>query len=192
MSEDDREHRFIQALAALVEKEDRAALAALRRGLGRPPGTAVEMYPYIVPWLPEGSARHQALYFMVAALFAWHQGNWAGEGEPWRRNLGASFAKLQALVQSDSIERRFTALLGCHADDLPDQLRQAISLLKSREVAVDWLQLLRDLQWWAADDRRIQRQWARAFWAGAAADASQAGHDANEPGAGLAGAGSEV
>jgi CRISPR type I-E-associated protein CasB/Cse2 len=62
---------FITYLESL--REDRGALAALRRGLGQPPGTAREMYPYVVRWLPaEASAQREAAYFLVAALFAYH------------------------------------------------------------------------------------------------------------------------
>ena len=51
MTEKNQSNPYITYLLSL--KENRGALAALRRGLGRPPGTAPEMYPYVVPWLPE-------------------------------------------------------------------------------------------------------------------------------------------
>ena len=48
-------------------------LAALRRGLGQPAGSAHEMYRYIVPWLGEKStAAQEDLYFLLASLFAYH------------------------------------------------------------------------------------------------------------------------
>lgn len=43
------ERAFVDALNRLVAREDRAALAALRRGLGKPPGTVAEMYPLVEP-----------------------------------------------------------------------------------------------------------------------------------------------
>jgi CRISPR system Cascade subunit CasB len=102
----------------------------------------------------------------VAALFAWHQRPWEGDEEPWRRNLGASFERL-APADSDervSVERRFTALLACHAEELPNHLRHAIGLLRASEIPVDWTLLLRDLQYWEDERRTVQRAWARAFW----------------------------
>jgi len=165
-----REHRhaFIEHLESLVAAGDRAALAALRRGLGKDPGTVAEMHRYVVPWLPAGCSRWQEdAYYLVAALFAWHQGSWhREEGSPELTNLGASFARLAESVDSDSVERRFVALLNCHRDDLPTHLRHAVGLLKSREIPVDWGQLLGDIQNWTLEGRVVQRSWARAFWGG--------------------------
>jgi CRISPR system Cascade subunit CasB len=100
--------------------------------------------------------------------------------ESWRRgeddnrltNFGASFARLKPSVDADgkSIERRFVALLECHEDDLAERLRHAVSLLRSKEIPVDWLQLLKDLRRWNREDRKAQREWARAFWGGAQPD----------------------
>lgn len=148
----DREQRFIAYLEAFVEKEERGMLAALRRGLGKEPGTVAEMHRYVVPWLPDDDASDWQAnrWYIVASLFALHQGNWTSSGEGRRLNLGASFSQLRQKTDSDSIERRFIAMLNCDADDLPQHLRHAISLLKSHEVKVDFAQLLRDLRWWAS------------------------------------------
>jgi hypothetical protein len=40
--------KFVAHLQRLGE--DRAALAVLRQGLGQPPGTTPQMYPYVEPW----------------------------------------------------------------------------------------------------------------------------------------------
>ncbi|MBI3978203.1 MAG: type I-E CRISPR-associated protein Cse2/CasB [Chloroflexi bacterium] len=149
-----------------VAARKRAALAELRRGLGVPPGQAAEMYPYVVPWLPDNAQPWQEEpYYLVAALFAWHQRPWPkADGERRPTNLGASFARLAQAVESESIERRFTALLSSHRDDLPEQLRHAVGLLKSKDVPIDWAQLLADIQQWDRPRRTVQRGWARAFW----------------------------
>jgi CRISPR system Cascade subunit CasB len=163
-----REHQlaFIERLESLITKQDRAALAALRRGLGKDPGTVAEMHRHVVPWLPAGAMRWQEdAYYVVAALFAWHQGSWHREGDgPRATNLGASFARLAAGVEGDSVERRFVALLNCHRDDLPTHLRHAVGLLKSAEIPIDWSQLLSDIQNWGLESRLVQRGWARAYW----------------------------
>jgi CRISPR type I-E-associated protein CasB/Cse2 len=149
---------FITYLEGL--REDRGALAALRRGLGQPPGDAREMYPYVVRWLPaEASAPREAAYFLVAALFAYHSGP-DGSG-----NLGQAFRRtLDPNDDNTAIERRFIALLTAHPDDLPFYLRQAISFLKSKEVPVDWHQLFADELAWGHPAGSVQKQWARAFW----------------------------
>jgi CRISPR system Cascade subunit CasB len=55
-------------------------------------------------------------------------------------------------------------LLNSHVDELSRHLRHAVGLLKSREVPVDWVQLLHDIPRWDYPSRRVQRDWARAFW----------------------------
>lgn len=152
-------HPFIVHLKEL--REDRGALAALRRGLGRAPGLAPEMYPYVVPWLPERPYRQQeAAYYLVASLFAFHP-LLTSEG-----NLGAHLAGAIANENSrQAVERRFVALLSAHPDDLGALLRHTISFLKSQERPVNWSQLLNDLCAWDHPDRYIQKNWARAFWA---------------------------
>lgn len=168
MSEpENREQRFARALQELVDTEERGTLAALRRGLGKPPGTVAEMHPFVLRWVTPGATPWQEeSWYLVASLFAIHQQPWwPAEGKPGN-NLGASFAILARDVDSKSIERRFVAMLNCDAEDLPQHLRHAISLLGSHDVRVDFAQLLRDLRGWNADSRWVQRNWARSFWAG--------------------------
>ena len=156
------EHPFVTHLETL--RDDRAALAALRRGLGQPPGTAREMYRYVEPWLSNNPPREvEEAYYLVASLFGYHP-EAGGVG-----NLGDAFARARDPRGEDTaIERRFTALLAAHPDDLPFYLRQAISFLKAKEVPVNWHQLLSDLLAWNHPDGYIQKRWARAFWARAA------------------------
>lgn len=155
-------HHFIEHLQTLAKAEDRGALAALRRGLGQPPGSVAEMYRYIVPHLPKVREQENACY-LIAPLFALHPKP-GGSG-----NLGASLRACDPDGKnSDALERRFTALLASHRDDLPGYLRQAVSFLKSKEIAIDWNQLFWDLQDW--DEKRddpkhsVQKRWASAFW----------------------------
>jgi CRISPR system Cascade subunit CasB len=151
-------HPFITYLMGL--HEDRAALAALRRGLGHSPGSVSEMYRYVVPWLPEGaSGPREDTYFLIASLFAYHPDEGGGG------NMGNHFARcLEPMLDSTAVERRFTALLAAHPDDLGIYLRQAVAFLKSKGVAVNWHQLFIDMLAWGHPDRYVQRRWARAFW----------------------------
>jgi len=156
-------HPFIAHLQSLAEKQDRGALAALRRGLGQPPGTAAEMFRYVEPYLPQKrSSAQEAVYYIIASLFALHS-------KPTNvGNMGSHMAAIRVEGGEDALDRRFTALLAAHPDDLPNALRQAISYLKSKEVPVNWNQLFWDLQNW--DDKRddprysVQKKWASAFW----------------------------
>jgi len=88
----EREKKYAQYLQGLVDREDRAALAALRRGLGKRPGEVAGPLPYVVPWLTSGdSPWAEECYFLVGALFALHQGSWEpAEDSHAPTNLGAS------------------------------------------------------------------------------------------------------
>jgi CRISPR system Cascade subunit CasB len=182
----EHERKFIAYLEGLVPQEgrkegrngDRGALASLRRGLGKQPGEAAEMLPYVMPWAGSEDWGQQGDYFLVASLFAMHPKNWLAEQAEGKRpestNLGASFHKLRAEAErkaksGESINKRFVALLNSEREDLPDHLRHAISLFRAHDVAVDWGQLLHDLRWWNGEwrngERRgVQWEWARAFW----------------------------
>ena len=157
---DQTTHPFITRLQALADKQERGALAALRRGLDQPPGTAAEMYRYVESFLPQVRSRAQESgYYLVAALFALHP-KFTGTG-----NFGAHMRKCDPDGKnSDALDRRFTALLSAHPDDLPGTLRQSVSFLKSKEIPVNWNQLFWDLQNWDDEDRRVQKKWASAFW----------------------------
>ena len=166
MTQQRKGERFVEHLLALADRKDLGALAALRRGLERPPGTAPEMYRYVAPWANGEHPRwREDIYYIVAALFAYHPLHWSEERNGWS-NLGASFAMLQRAegVSEEGVERRFTALLSVHLEDLHVHLRHAVSLLKSKGVPIDWVRLLDDLKYWGHEDRLIQRNWARAFW----------------------------
>jgi CRISPR system Cascade subunit CasB len=152
--------RFAAHLRRLQADDDRAALAKLRRGLGKEPGTVMEMHGLVQPWLPPGLERSQEdACYLIASLFASHP-------EPGGRgSLGAAFARLKK--ESDSVEKRFVALLNSDEDDLPSHLRHAVSLLASGGVPLEWAWLLYDVQHWGHPDRFVQRRWSRDFWAAA-------------------------
>ena len=149
--------RFVKHLEKLRKQDDRGALAALRRGLGSPPGTVPAMYPHILPWIPQNRWIEDACY-IVGSLFAYHRQP-GGAG-----TMGKAFSLVKD--RNESLEKRFVALLNCHRDDLPHYLRQAVSLLKAKEIPVDWRQLIRDILNWDRESRSVQQQWAREFWQG--------------------------
>ena len=156
----EKTYPFVEHLIAINQREDRGALAALRRGLGQPPGTSYEMYPYVVPWLPNDAPRwREDAYFLTAALFAFHPLA-GGVG-----NVGTHFARARGQDgDNTAIERRFSVLLATHPEELPDHLRQAISYLRAKDIPVNWHKLFTDIQQWGHHTGFVQREWARAFW----------------------------
>ena len=150
------EWRFIAFLRGLEQRQDRGALAKLRRDVGK--GTpGAETLRLIAPFLPPGEGRQwrHRCYELVAGLFALHPAP-GGTG-----NMGDTFKRLG---DHESAQKRFVALLDSDADDLPHRLRQAVSLVKSKDVPINWLQLFKDLQRWDSEDRYVQYRWARAYW----------------------------
>jgi CRISPR system Cascade subunit CasB len=163
--------RFVARLRRLADADDRAALAKLRRGLGKPPGATLETLSVVQPWLPGTlSTGDEDACYLAASLFADHpQAGGAG-------SLGRAFALLSQRRQAESLEKRFVALLSADEEDLPEHLRHAVSLLRSEGVPVEWACLIADLQQWDHPARLVQRRWARDFWAGE-------GHEETEPAA---------
>lgn len=153
---------FIEMLAGFHRQENRAALAMLRRGLGKQPGEAMEVYRYIGNFAANAKGRREGDLHTVATLFGFYP-SLSREGNQYDSNLGASVSELSAKTKSDSIEKRFVALLDAHSDDLPNHLRQMVGLLKANDVKINWLQLLNDLNWWDSDGRDVQRRWAKSF-----------------------------
>lgn len=167
----DHEQGFIRILESLVIDRDRGTLATLRRGLGKPPGTVHQMDRCVLPFFSEDVHFGQVEpYYLVASLFGlWCQGQ--EQLHPFEGNLGASLRALGDKEGGDReeaekrIEKRLVALLNCHRDDLPEHLRHTVNLLKSKDVPVNWAQLLHDIKGWDWESRSVQRDWARSFWA---------------------------
>jgi len=149
-------HRLILYLESLAGETalDRGALAKLRRALYDP----LEAYPVILPYLPENVSEYELnLYALLAALFSINP-HTAPDG-----NMGAHM-RLAAGEQIEATERRFVNVLRANAEDLPVLLRQSVSYLRSKDVAVNWEQLRRNLLAWNDAERYVQKNWARSFW----------------------------
>ncbi len=194
--------RFVAALTRYIPDEEvghrgnRAALAALRRALGKPIGEALDAFPYVVPLLPSGlKPWDEQRYYLVASLFALNPRPWLGQRH---QSLGLAL-RLLARSQSDArsgddagaesdnardkldpaVERRFVALLNASGDGLTTHLRHAVTLLNSHDQRIDWAQLLSDMRDWEHPDRWVQRRWAHDFWTGGARDVRPSGDDDN-------------
>lgn len=150
---------FILHLFDLSQRQDRGALSELRRSLVS--GNDILAVRHVLPWLTtDVGLRRESLALLVAGLYALHPERTTGT------NFGHSMNRVwRAQEKRPSTEQRFIALLNGHSEDLPYHLRQAVSLISSHEVPIDWAQLYRDLCNWGHADRFVQRKWARSFWA---------------------------
>lgn len=159
-------HELAKHLKQLHKNKNRQALAQLRSGLGKEPGEAMEMFAPLRRFLAKTPKPHQdRAVFVVAALFADYS-----EAKTNVGNLGASFRRYFVETKSDSAEKRFIALLNADAEDLPVYLRQAIGMLRSKEIAVNWEQLFKDVRNWTVENDlntkypSVQSRWAHSFW----------------------------
>lgn len=170
---------FIASLVRLAPKSpeddrNRAALAALRRGLGRTPGSVPEMFRYVTPSFRASTSRRQEdNMFIVASLFGLYPRHSASTRSPLQAlqvlkgERDSAGNRVLNPERESSIDKRVMALLNAGIDELPTHLRHIIHLLNSseRQPAINYEKLLRDLGSWDAPDRWVQRNWARDWWA---------------------------
>ena len=151
-------HPFVTYLEDL--RDDRAALATLRRGLGPSPDTRADVRRYVTPWLPDDTPYwREAAYTLVAVLYACHP-DAGGMG-----NMGDHMAHACDPGRNNTaIEHLFLSLLAADQEGLDFHLRQVVGFLKSKEVPVNWHQLLLDLLAWDQPNHPVQKRWACAFW----------------------------
>ena len=158
-------HPLIGHLVNMVDREDRGALAVLRRAASAEPGCSADSFPHVLPWVPEDARRNgdEDLYFLVATLFAIH---------PDHRetgNFGATMWRTATdggAEPNPSADLRFRRILEANRSDLPDLMRQAVRMAATRSssVAIDYDLLLTQLQSWDHPTRWVQRKWARSYW----------------------------
>jgi CRISPR system Cascade subunit CasB len=156
MSQEKRDN-FIQALEK--RRSDRALLARLKRGLGQSPEDVpmAGSFTYTFSSAENPNQRDEETFHLIATLFALHP------AEGGRGNMGNHLRQLWADKPEppSNVERRFVTLLTAERDDLRDALRHAVSLLKSKEIPVNWRRLLDDVTYW---NEQVKREWSRQFW----------------------------
>lgn len=151
---------LVDHLDRLDQKNDLAAFAALRRGLRGDPADDPHAHRYVLPFIGEAQGFRERVAYWVAALFASHRGSGTA-------TLAQAFARVRRETESESIERRFIALLEADAEDLLPHLRHTVSLIKANKtrILLDWHRLHYDLVHWKHPNGFVRRQWSKDFWA---------------------------
>jgi CRISPR system Cascade subunit CasB len=168
------EHRnafvdYLYGLGAAVDSPNtaqqasaRRTLAILRRGFtgGR---QEIEAYDVVFDHDPPPAEQH--VWLLVAGLFAVYPHRHPSPGA--RRTLAGALGQL-ALDRGESVQRRFLQLVSVSSGALPHYARQAVQLLRTTGIPLDYRQLLPDLIALMDDTRperahRIRLDWARAF-----------------------------
>lgn len=156
-----REERFIDFLEKLNPEHgaNRKAFAELRRSLAFDLGTHIPSFAYVEKKIyGDFRARERNMCYLIAGLYALHP-------KQSKLEFGKALAELQKQRESESLEKRFLALLASDEDNqLAHYLRQMINLLKQEEIGLDYAKLLKNLFAWQHFDKYIQRRWAQQYY----------------------------
>ena len=163
----------------------RANLARLRRGFV---GDRYVSDALAVVYAYDPPTGEEELWLLVGALFAIHPRHRRGAG-----NLGASYGQLLRAHggRAGAAERRFTQLIAVEGDALRHYLRQAVQLLASFEVPLDYHRLLMDLRVLLSDGssikdaeirQRIRLAWLKDFHRTRTSSSAESRHAQDVPG----------
>lgn len=151
---------FIRRLHGLELGERRGELALLRRHAGKTlgeSGDALELFYRLLP--EEVGTEHHETFFLVATLFPITASRNVG-------NVGASLKRFRTKDTQKGLDRRLSILLDADDEQLPYRLRQMVRRIESLRGGVNWRNLLRDLLQWNDASRKVQREWAMAYFSG--------------------------
>ena len=165
MSTTQEETPLVNFLLDLERRQDRGALAALRSGIGKRPGEASRMFPYIARFLSAGGERSAQVQvvFLTSALFASHRSH-AKVG-----NLGSSLRRaVTAKHGEEGVASRLTAALDADPEDLARHITGLVTLCDSAGAPIDWTRFYFDTISLHQEDEdrrnKTRLDWARGFW----------------------------
>ena len=167
-------------LQNLPEHQQKAALANLRRGIGKAPGDLPELWGIFLQDLPEElesrtgkpTAAEWAVY-LALTLYALHQQGHPLPADSMHKpdvSLGKAIRKLVPVgerPEDSSVLKRFNAL--ATAGTMPERfqhLRGIIQLLRAKGIALDYLQLAADLFWLqkAVSAAQVRLRWGQDYY----------------------------
>lgn len=176
---------LVMRLLQYQQAEDRAALSALRSGLGKAPGEAPRMFPYLAGCFPDDggeNSRAMRVTFLLSANFARHPEHFR------RRSLAAALrmaAGPDGKFGEGGVTSRFVAALDADPEDLPRHIEGLISLLATAGIGLDWFLLateLHDLLSPLEEDRiHVRLQWACDYFKGPQPTANKTISPENHP-----------
>ncbi|MFI5620261.1 type I-E CRISPR-associated protein Cse2/CasB [Streptomyces sp. NPDC051567] len=176
-------HRYIAADGTWRSKNDNAAmqrppgedLAVLRRGLGRPAGTVLEMFPFYTCPVDDFAARRgevsddQEAEHMALALYGLHQ---QSQDRPMHRDgagLGRAVLELRRhdRTSDEAVDSRFQqAFSATSTPALQLRLRGLVTQLKDIKQPLDYDRLASDIRDWHRPESRsrVRRRWGLDYY----------------------------
>ncbi len=167
------------SIAGRAESEARAALANLRRGVGRRPGELPQLYGELLQDMPQemyssGSKPSYAEWavYMALTLYAMHQqGKDVKTDNMNRENVSLGNAASELVTDIDDTERIWKRLyVVASSDDMQEMsyhIRSLIKLLRDKDIPLDYPQLAKDLYLYQLSDEsaeQIRLKWGQDFY----------------------------
>ena len=142
---------------------DTAALAQLRRGLGKNYDECVEIWQYITP-MGNSNAKQENALFYTFTLFAMHQQGQTKLVHQEGSDLGVACRNLTLDERSSqSLKNRFLNTARSDSqDELIQHLQGLISILRSKDIPLDYKDLYYAIYYW---DDSLKRARKRRIWA---------------------------
>lgn len=143
-------------------------LATMRRGLGRLPGSLPAMGKFYEAVMSTADSRELRAEHAALCLYGLHQ---QSQRIPLHRpgiGLGDALRALKkrADVSDSAVDRRFNAAAtSTSVEELVAHLRGLVTQLRSKQITLDYSQLLNDLWSWEYPDgqSRVRRQWGMQY-----------------------------
>jgi len=164
-----QEKNLLDAFIENLKNLSRGERAVLKRAAGFEIAESrggMDVFYRILPRALTNS-RNEEIYFLVATLHGLNKHALTG-------NFGLTLRKVKESTKSSSIDKRMSALLDSNFDlldgskpgggELSYRLRQCVRLAASKDIGVNWRQLLQDLLSWTHPARFVQKQWARSYF----------------------------
>lgn len=159
----------------LTGNDDKGALAKLRRGAGKEPGSVPDIWEYTIGALPEGAKEDAENAVHIAlTLFAVHRqgtnitglATYTGENEKsYPVTFGAAVRKLKDGANNEAVTRRFnTAATADTISELAVHVRSLIQLLRTKNIDMNYAKFAEELYLWRFDTNKIRLKWGRDFW----------------------------
>lgn len=148
-------------------------LAVLRRSIGKNYEEASDVWPILIPFMPDefigtGNPTYEekAVYNAMQLYALGQQGSKKIENDKNSRNMGSSLRALR-MDNSVSLDRRFRSLITTSSyDEFVHQLQQLYKLGKSKgNLKVNFPKLADDLFWYQTGKGKLIRlSWAKEYF----------------------------
>ena len=175
----------------LTHPATRVALAKLRRGLGKKPGTLPDLWEYTLEGLDDELLSHTGnptyeewAIYLALTLYAYHQ---QGQTRSMHK-FGASFGDAVRLLategsigkRSEAVTRRMQALVSADSiESIAIHLRSLVGQLRSHVIPLDYVLLAKDLYGLQYEDSKdkITLRWGQDYYKKYAKKMEDENHD---------------